>query len=159
MKKSFVVHDSRLGPSDGKMLLDVIPKNVASDPHFLNCSIPTESQLSRQAYGYLIVTEGVYFSKFHCDSAETLDSLITLHGAGEKVWFFIKPGPLGRIMEDTYYDSMMACLREHGSQLTCCVQKVGDLTYLPYAWIHCVLTIANVGGALCCCVDSFAVCG
>ena len=146
MKKSFVVHDSRPGLSGGKMLLDVIPKNVASDPHFLNCSIPAESQLSRQAYGYLIVTEGEYFSRFHCDSAETLDSLITLHGAGEKVWFFIKPGPLGRMMEDTYYDSMMACLREHGSQLTCCVQKVGDTIYLPYAWIHCVLTIENVGG-------------
>ena len=113
---------------------------------YVNCSIPAESELSRQAYGYLIVTEGEYFSRFHCDSAETLDSLITLHGAGGKVWFFIKPGPLGRMMEDTYYDSMMACLREHGSQLKCCVQKVGDTIYLPYAWIDCVLTIGNVGG-------------
>ena len=67
MKKSFVVHDSRPGPSGGKMLLDVIPENVASDPHFLNCSIPAESQLSRQAYEYLMVTEGEYFSRFHCD--------------------------------------------------------------------------------------------
>ena len=135
-------------PQGAKMWMGLQPKDVAKRPKFLNCWAPKDSQISDQAYGFLIVTEGENFTRFHSDFEETLDSLITLYGAGEKIWVFTKPSYAGRKLEDEVIDctELMQRLIVHKESVLCCVQHVGDTVYLPYGWLHCVITIKNISG-------------
>ena len=147
--RTFDVLDTRDdGPQGAKMWMGLQPKDVAKRPTFLNCWAPEGSQISDRAYGYLIVTEGENFTRFHSDCDETLDSLITLYGAGEKVWVLTKPGNVGRKLEDKVIDctDLMQQLIVHKSSVLCCIQQVGDTVYLPYGWLHCVITVKNISG-------------
>ena len=85
-----------------KTHMGLFPKEAAKERDFLNFWAPVNAQVSDQAFGYLMVTEGENFSRFHTDFEETLDSLITLYGCGEKVWFFIRPGKFCRQLEAHY---------------------------------------------------------
>ena len=145
--KNFSVVETRIGSLGGKVHLGVFPKDSSDVPN-LNCSFPKGSQVLSQGYGYLIVTEGEYFKRFHSDFSENVDNLVTLYGAGEKTWLFVKPKYCVKKLENEFVDveSMMACLRENTALLTCCVQRVGDTVYLPYGWVHCVLTANNISG-------------
>ena len=144
MTKSFEQSELRTGPLGAKYNLGLLPKDRHKVPKFVNYWTPKGAQVSDPAYGYLIVTEGENFIRFHSDIDESLDSLATLYGSGEKIWFFVRPGKFAQKLADEFVtpDSMMRCLVEHGSSMACCTQEVGDTVYLSYSWVHCVVTRA-----------------
>ena len=144
--ESFEPLELRTGPLGAKYNLGLLPKDRHKVPKFINYWAPQGAQVSDQAYGYLIVTEGENFTRFHSDIDESLASLATLYGSGEKIWFFVRPSKFAQRLEDEFVtpDSLMRCLVEHGSSLACCTQEIGDTVYLPYGWVHCVVTPGNV---------------
>ena len=128
--------------------MDLVPKDVDVTKDFVNFWAPEGAQVSAHGYGYLMVTEGENFSRWHSDFVEKLDSLITLYGCGRKIWFFVKPGLFAQQLEAEYAtaEAFIGYLNKYGQNLVCCTQEVGDSVYLPYGWIHCVVTLGNVAG-------------
>ena len=100
-------------------LLSLFPKDVKTNPNFLNIWAPFGAQVSDRAYAYLIVTEGENFTRFHSDFDETIDNLITLYGCGIKTWFFVKPGKLAKKLELDFRtpELFLECLMQHGTNV------------------------------------------
>ena len=147
-RRSFSVLDDRPGPLGAKTLMGLFPKDVKANLNFLNIWATFGAQVSDKAYGYLIATEGENFTRFHSDFDETIDNLITLYGCGTKTWFFVKPGKLAKKLELDFRtpELFLECLLQHGHLLTCCLQNVGDTIYLPYGFVHWVVTVNNIAG-------------
>ena len=78
---------------------------------------------------------------------EVIDCLITLNGSGEKFWFFFPPSKMCGVLERCYTKEAdyVDCIRKYVDQMFVCRQCLGDTVYLPYGWLHCVVTI-NVHG-------------
>ena len=117
--------------------------------------MPKESQISNLSYGYLLVTQGENFTRWHSDFTEATDCLITLYGQGEKFWFFAPPGSVAKQLEDGYIFAYQfkECIEQYSDKITFCKQRVGDSVYLPYGWLHSVVTVNNIGG----CTSSLSV--
>ena len=146
--RSFKEYETHLGPMGAVTQMDLVPKDADVTKDLVNFWAPEGAQVSAHGYGYLMVTEGENFSRWHSDFGETLDSLITLYGCGRKIWFFVKPGLFAQQLEAEYAtaEAFIECLNKYGQNLVCCTQEVGDSVYLPYGWIHCVVSLGNVAG-------------
>ena len=144
--QSFDITEIRASQPQATVYMGLFPKGSNKKPDFLNVWAPAGVQISKYDYGYLIVTEGECFMRFHSDHEITVDSLITLYGNGRKLWFFVRPSNEAREIEDSVMtpDSLMGILQRLGSAIVSCSQEVGDTIYLPYGWLHCVVTLGNV---------------
>ena len=78
--------------------MGLFPKN----PCDYKVTVPKESQISNLSYGYLLVTQGENFTRWHSDFTEATDCLSTLYGQGEKFWYFAPPGSVAKQLEDGY---------------------------------------------------------
>ena len=123
--ETFEPLELRTGPLGAKYNLRLLPKDRHKVTKFINYWAPQGAQVSDQAYGYLIVTEGENFARFHSDIDESLDSLATLYGSGEKIWFFVRRGRLrcfliSRVLYISSYAALLQaprwCYRAHWCQ-------------------------------------------
>ena len=95
--------------------------------------MPTGSQISDLSYGYLLVTQGENFTRWHSDFTETTDCLITLYARVANFWFFAPPGSVAKQLEDEYIFAFQfkECIEQNSDKITFCKQRVGDSVYLP----------------------------
>ena len=134
VKRSFSALDNRPEPLGAMTYMGLLPKDLKEKPNFLRYWAPLGSRVASQTFGYLLITEEENFSRPHCDLEETIDNLITLYGAGKKIWLFVNPGEVGRRLEREGVDpgGLMEVLQGDTTSLYHFVQCVGDTVYLPY---------------------------
>ena len=72
--------------------------------NFLNIRALVKAPVSKQAFVYLMVTEGENFARFPTDYDKTLVSLIILYICGSEICFFLcNPGDLADDWRPTTY--------------------------------------------------------
>ena len=100
--------------------MGLLTKDAMVVRNFLNIRALVKAPVSKQAFVYLMVTEGENFARFPTDYDKTLVSLIILYICGSEICFFVQPGRLGRRLEAHYVStgSLMECLLELRLNLT-----------------------------------------
>ena len=123
------------------------PLKPASE--FVKYVVPESATVVRRdrSYGDLLVSGGDNFTRFHSNFHENTDSIITLYGAGEKIWFFAPGGRVAKNCEKNLRDveSFYQFSCEVHKEVQYCIQGVGDTVFFPYTWLHCVITVGTLG--------------
>ena len=147
LTKRFTVTETRVTNCDANVYLGAFPNDEIERSGFVEFNSPSGAAVSELSKGYLLTVDKANFTRWHSDYMEAIDCLITLYGSGEKFWFFFPPSKMCGVLERCYTrkNEFIDCMRKYGSQMFYCRQFVGDTVYLPYGWLHCVVTI-NVHG-------------
>ena len=143
-----MVSGKRLTDSGANVYMGLFPFDEITKPDFVKYTIPSGSEISTLSRGYLLTVDKPNFTRWHSDFMEATDCLITLYGSGEKHWFFFPPSAECGVLERQFVraSTFMECLERYGGKISYCRQCVGDTVYLPYGWLHCVITVKLYNG-------------
>ena len=143
LKNRFNITETRVTNCGENVYFGVFPKDELERTDFVEFDSPKNSAVSDLSKGYLLTVDKPNFTRWHSDYMEAIDCLITLYGSGEKHWFFFPPSKMCGVLERCYTrkNDFTGCLQKYGDKILYCRQCVGDTVYLPYGWLHCVITV------------------